>query len=353
MAKLPPVGKIDAEFFREVIFPRLGAERPEVVVGPQHGVDVGIVELGEWALAFTADPVFIVPEYGWRRSAWFALHILASDAACSGLAPAYLSIDLNLPPGTSEEALEEIWETIHSEAKRLGIAVVTGHTARYHGCSWPMVGGATLVALGPRDAWVGPKFARPGDRIVVTKGPGVEAAGIFAAALPRVIEREFGPEFAEEAQELFWQMSVVKDARVAVGVGVRDRGVSAMHDATECGLWGGIHELAEAAGLGAFVEVERVPVDPRVEKICSLFGIDPFVSISEGTLIITVRPHKARELVERLRAESIPAAEVGYLREEPGLLVSEGGEVRPVEHPRVDPFWQAFAEALRSEGKGS
>ncbi len=353
MAKLPPIGKIDSAFFNEVIFPRLGAHRPEVVVGPQHGVDVGIVELGQWALAFTADPVFIVPEYGWRRAAWFALHILASDAACSGLELAYLSIDLNLPPETTEEALREIWETIHREARRLGIAVITGHTARYHGCNWPMVGGATLVALGPKDRWVGPRFMKPGDRIVVTKGPGVEAAGIFATAFPKALEREFGPEFAEEAQELFWMMSVVEDARLAVSVGVRDDGVSAMHDATECGLWGGIYELAEAAGLGAFVEVERVPVDQRVRKICAFYGIDPFVSISEGTLIITVRPHKAAQLVELLNSKGIPAADVGYIREEPGLLVSEGGQVREVPHPKVDPFWEAFAEALRSEGRGS
>jgi hydrogenase maturation factor len=346
MAKLPPIGKIDASFFAEVIFPRLGATRTEVVQGPQHGVDVGIIELGDFALATTADPVFIVPEYGWEKAAWFALHILASDAACSGLSPAYLAIDLNLPMETTEEALGIIWNTVHEEAKRIGIAVITGHTARYEGCHWPMVGGAALTAVGPKDSWVSPKFIRPGDRIIVTKGPAIEAAGIFAAMFPQALEREFGPDFARSAQGLFYMMSVVEDARVAVSVGVRDNGVSAMHDATECGVWGGLYEMTGAAGLGALVELERIPLDERAIKICSFYGIDPYSSISEGTLIITARPHKAGEVVEKLRASGIPAADVGEVRPEPGLVIREHGRERHQPHPTVDPFWRAFYDAL-------
>ncbi|MGB9590289.1 MAG: AIR synthase family protein [Candidatus Hydrothermia bacterium] len=346
MAKLPPIGKIDADFFREVIFPRLGASRPEVVQGPQHGVDVGVIELGDYAIATTADPVFIVPEYGWERAAWFALHILASDAACSGLAPAYLAIDLNLPMETTEEALGIIWNVMHREAEKMGVSVITGHTARYEGCHWPMVGGAALTAIGPRDSWVGPRFMRPGDKIIVTKGPAIEAAGIFAAMFPQRLEREFGPEFARSAQELFYMMSVVEDARIAVSVGTREEGVSAMHDATECGLWGGLSEMTEAAGLGAVIELEAVPVDERVKRICSLYGIDPYSSISEGTLIITARPQRAAEIVKKLLNSGILVADVGRVSEEPGLLVREKGSERLQPHPRVDPFWRAFYDAL-------
>ena len=56
---------------QELIFPRLGARSEKVLVGPQHGVDVGIVEIGNKAVSFTTDPVFIVPEYGWEKAAWF------------------------------------------------------------------------------------------------------------------------------------------------------------------------------------------------------------------------------------------------------------------------------------------
>ena len=46
MSDLPELGKIHPEFFNKVIYPRLGNKDPKVIVGPQHGVDVGIVEIG-------------------------------------------------------------------------------------------------------------------------------------------------------------------------------------------------------------------------------------------------------------------------------------------------------------------
>ncbi len=98
MADLPTIGKISPEIFDDLILPRLGAPSPRILAGPQHGVDVGVVDIGGGqVMATTCDPVFIVPEYGFRRAAWFALHILASDAATSGLRPTYLCVDLNLP----------------------------------------------------------------------------------------------------------------------------------------------------------------------------------------------------------------------------------------------------------------
>ena len=41
------LGKIDEKFFNEVIYPKLGAEDGKVIVKPQHGVDFGVVDLGE------------------------------------------------------------------------------------------------------------------------------------------------------------------------------------------------------------------------------------------------------------------------------------------------------------------
>ena len=102
-------------------------------------------------MALTADPVFVVPAYGWERAAWFAAHILASDAAMSGLPLRWIAVDLNLPPELDDDALALLWDAFHRACEGLGIAVVTGHTARYDGCAWPMVGGATCMALGPDD----------------------------------------------------------------------------------------------------------------------------------------------------------------------------------------------------------
>jgi len=56
------------------------------MVGPAHGVDVGVVRVAPGTvMALTSDQVFIFLAYGWQRAAWFAVHMLASDAATSGL----------------------------------------------------------------------------------------------------------------------------------------------------------------------------------------------------------------------------------------------------------------------------
>ncbi len=352
MAKLPEIGKISAEVFNELIYPHLGAENRHILVGPQHGVDVGIVEIGTKAVAMTSDPVFIVPEYGFKRAAWFATHILASDVVTSGLPPTYLTIDLNLPLSMIEEELEIVWKTIDEECKKMGMAIVCGHTARYDNCYYPMVGGATVLAVGELDKYVSPKFAKKGDKIIITKGPAIEACGIFATMFPKLLKREFGDKFAKQAEDLFYKMSVVEDAMTAVKIGVRDDGVSAMHDATECGIWGGLYEIAQAAGLGVRIEKEKIVVEECVNEICDLFKIDPYKSISEGTLIITCREHKAEIVVEILSEKGIKSSIVGeFIDSKFGMILIAEGKEKNLEHPKVDPFWKAFYDALQNYSK--
>jgi len=345
-SEMPEIGKISPAIFNELIFPRLGKKSDDVLVGPQHGVDVGIARIGDKAVSFTTDPVFIVPEYGWERSAWFAIHIIASDSVTSGLRPKFLTIDLNLPMSMTKQALDLVWKTMHRECEKLGINVITGHTARYEGCGYPMVGGATIIGVGGLDEYVTPRFAKEGDKIIITKGPAIEATGIFAAAFPQLIEKEFGKKFNNEVQKIFYKMTVVEDALTAISVGVRDNGVTSMHDATECGIWGGLYEVAQAAGLGARIEKEKIVVQEGVREICEWLKIDPYSSISEGSLIISCRPHKAQQVVNALVSKDIDASVVGELTSpEKGMVLVDNGSERSLKHPIVDPFWRAFYDA--------
>jgi hydrogenase expression/formation protein HypE len=343
MSEIPEIGKISPEIFNELIFPRLGAKDDRILVGPQNGVDVGIIEIGGKAVSLTTDPVFIVPEYGWERAAWFAIHILASDSATSGLKPRYLTIDLNLPMEITKQQLTVMWDTMHKECAKLGIAVITGHTARYENCHYTFVGGATVIGVGEQDEYVTPKLAKAGDKLIITKGPAIEATGIFATMYPKLIEKNFGKSFSQKAEQIFYKMTVVEDAMIAVGVGRRENGVTAMHDATECGIWGGLFEIAQAAGLGARVEKEKIVLEEGVTEICRFLEIDPYASISEGTLIISCRQNKAQTIVDTLVKKGIKASIVGELtpRDKGMILVTQGKE-KKLEHPIVDPFWKAF-----------
>jgi len=348
MSEMPEIGKISPDIFKELIYPRLGAGNKNVIVGPQHGVDVGIVQIGDKAVSMTTDPVFIVPEYGWERAAWFAIHIIASDSVTSGLRPMYLSIDLNLPIEMTKEQLTTTWEVIHGECEKYGISVVTGHTARYENCHYPMVGGATMIGVGGIDEYVTPKFIREGDALIITKGPAIESSGIFATMFPRYIERKLGAAFAEKSQSVFYKMSVVEDAMTAVSCGIRDNGITAMHDATECGIWGGVYEMAQASDLGVRIDKSKIVVEECIPEISRLFNIDPYASISEGTLIIACRQKQAEKVVNAMHVKNIKASVVGeFISPDKGMLLVEDGKERKLEHPVVDPFWRAFYDALQ------
>jgi hydrogenase expression/formation protein HypE len=337
-------GKATAELFEQVILRRLGAVDADVLVGPKHGVDVGVVKVAEGvAMALTADPVFIVPAYGWERAAWFAVHILASDAATSGLPLRWMAVDLNLPPEISDEELTALWDAFHRACAGIGIAIVTGHTARYDGCTWPMVGGAVCLASGPQDRFVTPAMARPGDLVVVTKGAAIEATALFAATFPDRLARAVGEEVVKAADALFEQMTVVPEATVARTFGLRDAGVSSMHDATEGGVFGGLTEVATASEVGMRIQLDAIPIRPEVRAVCEEADMDPYTSISEGTLIATVVPERAEAFVHALAADGIDAAVVGEVTPaaEGSVLATDEGD-RPLEQPGLDPFWGAF-----------
>ena len=340
----PRLGKATAELFEQVILRRLGAKDPDVLVGPEHGVDVGVVRVADGvAMAMTADPVFVVPAYGWDRAAWFAVHILASDAATSGLPLRWMAVDLNLPPEVTDQELTALWDAFHRTCRDIGIAIVTGHTARYEGCTWPMVGGAVCMAAGAEDRYVTPQMARPDDAIVVTKGAAIEATALFAATFPERLAQGVGEDVVKAADGLFERMTVVPEAAVARGFGLRDEGVTSMHDATEGGVLGGLAEVASASKVGMRVELARIPLRPEVRAVCEHTGMDPYTSISEGTLICTVVPARADAFVSALADDGIDAAVVGQVTEvEHGaVLVTDRGD-EALEHPGLDPFWGAF-----------
>lgn len=339
--KLPELGKIHPAFFDRVIYPKLGAVSGDVVIGPRHGVDYGVIRVGGRYVAFSTDPFFIVPSFGFSKAAWFAFHIVFCDVAVSGLEPRYLTIDLNLPPEISESELEEIWDAVHAEALKYGINVITGHTARYTGCSYPMVGGATSIAIGGKRDLRGPARVKQGDRIVITKGPAVETTGLLAVLFPEKFIAAGGEAFQKEAAAVFSQMTVMEDCSVAR----KFRGVHVMHDATECGVWGGLYEMARAGGYGLRVEEEAIPVQPVIRKTADLFHFDPFSAISEGTLIAMVDRKDTDGLIEALRDQGIPAAVAGeVVNAEQGMkIIGRTGE-RTLEHPKADPYWALAAE---------
>ncbi|MFB6120199.1 MAG: AIR synthase family protein [Halobacteriaceae archaeon] len=331
---MPELGKADREFFDKYIYPNLGADRDDVTLGPQHGVDFGVIQVGEQAVALASDPVYIQATLGLEKAAWFGFHVLLSDVAVSGIPPSHLAVDVNLPPEITDEEFRTVWETFDREARDLGVSIVTGHTGRYQGCNYPMVGGATALSVGDPEDVVRPDGARAGDSVIVTKGPAIEATALLANEFEEYIDLD--SEAMDAAKERFWDQSPVKDALTAAAAGP----VTAMHDATECGIYGGLYEVARAGGVRIEVDRDRVPVLPGVRELCDAVGIDPWISISEGTLLLTVDSDGTEDVLAALDDEGIPAAEVGHVVAGSGVEI-DGEEV---DHPGTDPFWATFGE---------
>ncbi|TLZ89865.1 MAG: AIR synthase [Methanobacteriota archaeon] len=342
-----PMGKVSRAFFENVIAHHLGARRKDIAVGPANGVDIGVVRLPDRrALLSTTDPIYIVPQYGWERAAWFAFHILASDLTTSGVAPQYITMDWNLPMDIEDDEIETMLRVVDRESKKYGAAIVTGHTGRYEGCAFPMVGGATFLAIASKDGWVTANMAKPGNHLLVTKTAALEATAILANTFPDLVERRLGTDTTKRARALFESMSTVDDALAAASVGVRKYGVWAMHDATEGGVRNAVWEMAQASGLGVDVDLTTVHLDPAVAEVSKLFGMDPLDAISEGTLLIAVDSDAAQEVIARLEKEDILAKDIGRFTKKGQACRDRGKPFHPADR---DPFWVAFSRALIGE----
>ncbi|MBV0926172.1 AIR synthase family protein [Halomicroarcula limicola] len=327
------LGKIDRETFEEVIYPQLGAHRDDVAVGPRHGVDFGVLNLGDQAVVIATDPVSLLPDLGLERAGRLALEIVLTDVAVSGVAPTHLAINLTLPPSWSDEELARAWTGLASHAERLGVSVVSGHTARYPGIESSWVGGATVLGIGDRDEIVRPDGASVGDEVVVTTGPAAEITGLLATLFPEQLG--LSPETVATAQERVEDIAAVADARAAFEAG----GVTAMHDATEGGVAGGLVEMARGADARFEVDTEAVPIADGVEAVCEAVEVDPWTVTSAGTLLLAVEPGRGAAVAEAVSDRGTPAAVVGNVTSGEGVY-ADGDRIAA---PESDPSWDVFA----------
>jgi len=333
----------------DAILNHLGSEAADLLIPPGRGFDNGVLNLGGGkVLVFTADPISFIPSIGASASAWLSIHHLASDLATSGVRPRYAVVDYNLPVDLSHRSLKAYTVALGRECGKLGVSIIGGHTGRYPGCGLSIIGGAVLFAEADRSLFITPAMAAAGDRILVTKGLALEATSVLAHSFPFKVRDALGPRILSEAKGRLLQCSTVADSLVAASVGIRLEGVTAMHDATEGGVVTALSELATASGKEVAVDLRLIPVPEDVAKVCSLFGLNPLETLSEGTLIITCRPAKVAKLVDALRKNGIGCFEVGEVREGcvNKLGIKGGMSLTPRKLPH-EKYWDVYAQGIQ------
>ena len=117
-----------------------------------------------------------------------------------------------------------------------------------------------------------------------------------------------------------------------------------MHDPTEGGVAGGIHEMADASNVGVKVFEEAIPIQPETAEICSHFHIDPLQLIGSGALIVSAEAKSANGIVRALKRERIQASVIGEFTQnmEYRVLIQKDGEVKALPRPLSDHLWTAL-----------
>jgi len=330
------LGKLPPDVMGRYLFGMTGARSRRVVVEPSLGLDFGVVRLGgEKAkgryLIVSSDPITGVSE----RAGWYAVNVSANDVATSGNRPEFMQSIILLPEHASEGDVRTISSEMHETARRLGIAIVGGHTELSPGLDRPII---ITTAFAFASSFVTAAGARDGDSLLMTKTAGVEGTAIIGS--DKRYRKRLGGKGVADAEKYFEKMSVVKEAVSAYKTGV----VHAMHDCTEGGVIGALYEIATASGLGLEVAQESIPISMETLKVCAVVGVDPLKLISSGTLLLSVEPGKEDRVLDAISSVNSSASVVGRFTR--GKVVLTRGKSRTVVStaPR-DEIWRLHQQS--------
>jgi hydrogenase expression/formation protein HypE len=332
-----PVGKLPPDLLARFLS-KAPVLDPRVLQGPGIGLDCAILDMGATLLALKSDPItFATDEIG-----WYGVQVNANDVATSGARPRWFLVTLLLPEkAATAELADHISGQIFRACQELDVSVIGGHTEITYGIDRPIFIG-TMIGEVPRDRLVTSRGARPGDRVLLTKGVPVEATAILAREFPDRLSQFLTPEELQQARDFLYDpgISVLHDAMLAVDAGR----VTAMHDPTEGGLATALWELAEASQCALAVDANAIPIPGLSERICQAFDLDPLAAIASGALLLSVVGEDASRICQALDGAGILCTEIGIV--EPGPLAvwqstPEGRRTLP--RPERDAIAKVFA----------
>ena len=328
-------GKIPIDILESVVFKNLGIRRREVVLGPSAGIDGAVINVGNKSLVVSTDPITGAIEL----IGWLAVNINANDIATFGVEPAFLLSCILLPKNADRKTVETISGQMGKAAKELGMAIVGGHCEVTPGLANPIVVGCT-IGMTEKGNYVTAAGAKQGDKIILTKTAGIEGTAVLASDKENQLKRVVSATTLRNAKRFYDQISVVKDAITAFKTGA----VHAMHDPTEGGVAGGIHEMADASHLGFRVHKKKIPVRPETTEICNFFEIDPLQLTASGSLLIAVERNYADRVVGILSKEGITAEVIGEFLPsvEERIIIQEDGSSENLVRPVSDHLWSAL-----------
>lgn len=327
-------GKIPPDILERLVFTHLGRNDPDLILGPGLGQDASLIRIGNRVIVASTDPITgSIEDIG-----WLAVHVNANDVATFGVAPKWFLTSIMLPVGSTAAEVGRIMSQIDRAAKTLGITVAGGHTEITEGIEKPIVAGFMLGETSEGN-YVTSSGAQPGNAIVITKTVGIEGTAILAAEGREVLSKDLDVTVLDEALALRSQISVVSEGLSAFKTGH----LTAMHDPTEGGLAGGLHELCDASGVGFEVELDLIPIHHTTKLLCDAIGVNVLELISSGCMLMTCDSNHVDDVIAAIESKNVQATILGRIieDEEKRLIYSEGAAVQ-LARPSADALWGAL-----------
>ena len=312
------IGKLPVRDLLPLLSRARPVRRSETYQGPYPGEDAAIIRLPCCDLALHTDPITEAES----EIGWLSVHVAANDVATTGACPAWASVAVLAPEGSTTDSLARIIDGIRRAAEELGVDIVGGHTEVSPGLAKSIVI-STVIGLTCPGCALRTGDAKPGDLVVYAGYAGAEGTGILARDFrPRLKECGIDESTILEALNIGAAISIVRPACALAKSGL----VHSMHDVTEGGALGALVELALASGNTVVVEPERIPVHPATREISECLRIDPLKLIGSGSFVAAVPPEKEAEALELLSSLGVPARVIGRVEGGGPWVELPGGE---------------------------
>jgi hydrogenase maturation factor len=311
-----PVGKLPQKRLSELL-DRLGPLPPEVRLGPAIGEDAAVIEVPQGVLVAASDPVTLTS----ADVGGLAVVVNANDVAVCGARPRWFLATVLLPPGTGSGAVEEIFDGMTQALDGVGARLVGGHTEITTAVAAPVVVGQMLGLIEGGTHIAGSDLGA-GDFIAQIGPAPVEGGAVLAAEAPELAGLD--PTLIERARAGSQSpgLSIVEQALLAADLGARS-----LHDPTEGGLAGGLHEMAHAAGVKLCVDRGAVIWFEPALEICHALGADPWATLASGTLLAAFTPADAEAALAELASRGYEASIIGQAEPGSGVVGEDGGPI--------------------------
>lgn len=308
-----PIGKLDSDLLKEIVFDKIKYRSDEVKVRPGIGEDCAVVDFGDYDCIMSTDPISSAVKDIGR----LAIHITCNDIASNGVQPVGIMLACMLPDGTTDEDVEYIMGQAAETAAQLNVEIIGGHTEITPAVNQPVIVSTAIGKYPAGKSQTGGNM-EPGDFIMMTKSVGLEGTGIIATDFEDRLKDVISDEEIERAKSFLNLTSVVPE-----GVAAGKVGTHGMHDITEGGILGAVWEMCQISHTGAEVWEKDIPIEPETEKICKVFDINPLRLISSGSMVIIVPRDKKNEMEKAMADAGVEASIIGIIRpEEEGICMA-------------------------------